>query len=64
LRVLVDGNVYCELTIPPGVRNSNVVDCFGKAPLVEGAKITVDIVSVGTMDGSDPGRDLTVTIRL
>ena len=37
---------------------------FGKPPLREGAKLTVDIVSVGTMDGSDPGRDLTVTVRL
>ena len=61
---MVDGAVYCELTIPPGMKNSNVVDGFGKPPLREGAKLTVDIVSVGTMDGSDPGRDLTVTVRL
>jgi hypothetical protein len=64
VRVMVNSEVYCELTLPPGAKNSNVVDGFGKPPLLEGSKLTVDIMSVGTMDGSDPGRDLTVTIRL
>ncbi|MCS7042145.1 MAG: phage tail protein [Bryobacteraceae bacterium] len=64
VRVLVDGVAYADLVIPPGAHASEVVSCFGRPPLAEGALLHVAIVSVGTAVGSYPGRGLTVTIRL
>jgi len=43
---------------------SNVVNCFGLAPLVANAQIGLDVVSVGQTADTSPGADLTVTIRL
>jgi hypothetical protein len=52
---------YCTLLIPPDSTMSQVVDGFSKGPLLEGEKLGLDIVSVGT---ETPGSDLTVVIRL
>ncbi|MEB2360443.1 MAG: hypothetical protein HUU41_08785 [Bryobacteraceae bacterium] len=54
----------CELTIQPGEKISNVVDGFGLAPLVAKAQLALDILSVGQLEGTSPGKDLTVTVRL
>ncbi len=64
LRLMLDGLEYATLTIPSGATISNVVDGFGLPPLVEMARLTLDIVSVGQTAASTPGRDLTVVVRL
>jgi hypothetical protein len=64
LRVMVGTTVYTTLTIAAGSKTSNLMDGFGRAPLAEGAQITVEILSVGTATGSYPGSDLTVVIRI
>ncbi len=56
--------VFAILMIPDGQLISNVVKGFGIAPLVTGAQIHLDIRSVPQTADSQPGRDLTVTIRL
>ncbi|WP_321474478.1 phage tail protein [uncultured Paludibaculum sp.] len=63
-RLLVNGTPYCELTVAAGSRSSAPVSGWGRAPLPEGAELRVDILAVGTSGGSDPGRDLTVTVRV
>jgi len=63
LRVRQDTTAICTLTIPVGEIISNVVDGFGLAPLVPGARVSLDILSVGQTADTTPGRDLTVTIR-
>ena len=68
LQVKVNGAPYgTPLTIPitpAGTTMSNVVNCFGLAPLVANAQIGLDVVSVGQTADTSPGVDLTVTIRL
>ena len=64
VHVRVDDIVYSVLSIAEGATLSNVVSGFGKAPLRQGSKLGVDIVSVPQSSGQLPGRDLTVTIRL
>ena len=64
VRLKEGSSVYADLTIPAGSRWSNTVNGFGRKPLEEGAELTVSVVSVGTTPGTDPGRNLTVTIRL
>lgn len=64
VRLKAGGSVYAELTIPAGSRRSNIVSGFGRVPLAEGSELTVSVVSVGTAGGTDPGRNLTVTVRL
>lgn len=64
LELQQSGQPYCRLTIPSGSTISNVIDGFGLPPLVEGAELTLNILSVGYGDGVTPGADLTVTIRL
>jgi hypothetical protein len=64
VRVRVNGAVYADLTFAAGVKVSNTVSGFGKAPLGEGAKLTAAVLSVGTLGGSYPGKDLTITMRL
>ena len=64
VRLKEGDSTYSEFAIPSGSRWSNTVSGFGRRPLAEGAELTVSIVSVGTAGGSDPGQDLTVTIRL
>jgi len=63
-RLMVNGAPYCELTVAAGSRSSDVVSGWGRAPLKDGDELRVDVVSVGTNGGSDPGRDLTVTVRV
>jgi hypothetical protein len=65
LQVTVNGTAYgSPLTIPDGATISNVVGCFGLAPLATNAQIRLDVVSVAQAAGTSPGGDLTVTIRL
>jgi len=64
LRLRQNETTYCELTIQAGATISNVVNGFGLPPLVAGAQVNLDIVSVGQGAENLPGRDLTVTMRL
>lgn len=64
LQVNQDSAELCTLTIPDGLTASNVVSGVGLAPLQSGKQITLQVVSVPQSDGSFPGRDLTVSIRL
>jgi hypothetical protein len=64
LRLRQNDNVYCPLTIPAGSTISNVVTGFELPPLVAGAQISLDIMSVAQGGQGTPGRDLTVTVRL
>jgi hypothetical protein len=64
VRVTVDGNVYCDLVIPSGANQSNVVSGFDQAPLQRGSRLGVSVISVPQGPDQSPGRDLTVTIRL
>jgi hypothetical protein len=61
LELKQDGLSYCSLTIPAGALISPSVDGFGLEPLREGARISLDIQSVGQ---NQPGSDLTVILRL
>jgi len=62
--LLVNGAVYCTLTIPAGVTYSNTVNGYGMAPLPASGLMTLNITRVPQAAGSQPGRDLTVTINL
>jgi hypothetical protein len=62
--VTQNGNVYCELTIATGATASNVVDGFALGPLQAEAIIGLNITSVVQTANTQPGSDLTVTIRL
>lgn len=64
LAVKVNGSPYASLTFAAGSSASDTFDGAGKSALPEGGKVSVDITSVGTADGTYPGRDLTVTIRV
>jgi hypothetical protein len=56
-----NGAAWCELAIPGGTTISGVVDGFGLAPLAQGARVSLEVLSVGA---SEAGADLTVVIRL
>ncbi len=64
LELRQDSETYAVLTIPPGATISNVVDGFGLPPLRAGASLDLDIVAAPQGGAGNPGRDLTVTIRL
>jgi hypothetical protein len=64
MQVTQNGNVYCELTIATGATASNVVDGFALGPLHAEAVIGLNITSVVQTANTQPGSDLTVTIRL
>ena len=64
MQVTQNGNVYCELTIPMGATASNVVDGFALGPLTAEAIMGLNITSVVQTANTQPGSDLTVTIRL
>ena len=64
MQVTQNGNVYCELTIAMGATVSNVVDGFALGPLPAEAIIGLNITSVVQTANTQPGSDLTVTIRL
>jgi len=61
LRLNQNGSVYCTLTIPVGALISPSQDGLLLPPLLTGARVTLDITSVGQ---TNPGSDLTVIIRL
>jgi hypothetical protein len=61
VRVDVDGQAYCTLSVPAGWTVSPSVDGRSAGPLAGGAKITVAVTQVGQ---TLPGADLTVLIRL
>jgi hypothetical protein len=62
--VLLNGAVYCHLSIPAGSTCSNTVNGCGLAPLPAGGSIALNITAVPQASGSLPGSDLTVTINL
>jgi hypothetical protein len=64
MQVTQNGDVYCELTIATGATVSNVVDGFALGPLQAQAIINLNITSVVQTANTQPGSDLTVTIRL
>jgi hypothetical protein len=64
LNVKTETGIYCRLSFAAGERASNVVSGFDSAPLVEGSRLSLDVVSVPGAVGQTPGQDLTVTIRL
>lgn len=64
LRLRVNGEAYCELTIVAGQRVSNTVSGVSLAPLPAGAEVSLDVIGVPLTMGSRPGRNLTVTIRV
>jgi hypothetical protein len=61
IRLNQDGSVYCTLTIPAGALIASTQDGALLPPLQSGARLTMDITSVGQ---TNPGSDLTVIIRL
>lgn len=64
LRLRQDDDEYCLLNIPAGQTMSNIVKGFGLDPLRQMARLNLDVVSVPQAWDMNPGRDLTVTIRL
>jgi hypothetical protein len=64
VRLMAGGIIYANLTILAGARGSNIVSGFGRKPLPEGSELIAGIVSIPKGGGTDPGRDLTVTVRL
>ncbi|MBI2680999.1 MAG: hypothetical protein HYX25_08350, partial [Candidatus Solibacter usitatus] len=61
LQLNQNGTPYCTVTIADGATQSTSVGGFGLPVLSIGARMSLDIVSVGT---TTPGADLTVVIRL
>lgn len=61
MRIRQNGVEYCSLSIPAGATMSNVVDGFGMPPLTAGARVALEVLSVGQHYA---GADLTVVIRL
>ena len=64
VRVTVDDQPMPVLTILAGQTQSNTLDGSLLPPLLADSRLNVDILSVGSADGIETGRDLTVTIRL
>jgi hypothetical protein len=61
VRVTLDAEPYCELTIPPGQRRSNVVDGRTLMPLFADSQLGLDVLATGQ---ETPGAGLTVTVRV
>jgi hypothetical protein len=61
VQVNVDDVTYCTMTVLAGQTTSNGVDGFTLPLLNAGARVTLSVLSTGTMY---PGSDLTVIIRL
>jgi len=64
VRVRTGMTELARLIVADGNTWSNTVSGFGIAPLAEGDQIEVDILEAPTGQGTHPGRDLTVAIRL
>ncbi len=61
-RVMRNGVPYAEVTIAPGMTQSNSVSGFGLEPLETGERLTVDVLHVPSSAAGTPGRDLTVIL--
>lgn len=64
VRVRANERTLAQLTIGEGTSWSNVVSGFGLPPLGEGESVEADVLSVPTGEGSHPGHDLTVALRI
>jgi len=64
LRVRRNAETLCELTIAPEANVSNVVSGLVLPALAPMDRIALDVVSLGVGEGTFPGRNLTVSIRL
>lgn len=64
LRLRVNTQPYCTLTITSGARVSDVIDGTTLPPLAAGSVLTLDVIEVPSLPESRPGRNVTVTIRL
>jgi len=62
--VRVNGNPYCDLTIPAGSNVATTVSKFNTQALPQGAKISFDILNVPSAALGTPGRDLTVLLQI
>jgi hypothetical protein len=61
LAIKQNGAAWCELAIAAGGTMSGVADGFGLAPLAAGARVSLEVLAVGT---TEAGADLSVVIRL
>jgi hypothetical protein len=61
VRVTLDGEPYCELTIPPGQSRSNVVDGRLLPAVFVDSQLGLDVLETGR---ETPGAGLTVTVRV
>jgi hypothetical protein len=64
LNVRQNGQVWTQISIPDGGTASDTTSGVGLSPLTADAHLSLEVVSVPQSDGSFPGRDLTVSIRL
>jgi hypothetical protein len=67
IQLCQNGTEYCNLLIPSGAVHSSLLDGVGLSPLQAEAAITMNVSLNPTGSGAgslNPGRDLTVTIRL
>ncbi len=64
LQLVQDGALYCELAIPDGQTQSNVVDGRTLPPLEERATLELHVVAVPQSADTTTGKDLNVIIRL
>lgn len=64
VRLTADGSPVADMTIPAGQTASDPWSGATLPPLTTGARLNVDVLSVGSADGTETGRDLTVTVQL
>ncbi|MBV8573062.1 MAG: phage tail protein [Acidobacteriaceae bacterium] len=64
--ILQNGVEYCQLQIPSGATTSNIIDGASLPALAEAATVSINITLnvVPNAPSMNPGRDLTITIRL
>lgn len=64
VRVRRNSEALCQLTIAPQSNVSNIVEGLSLPPLSAMDRISLDIVSLGVGEGTFPGRNLTISVRL
>ena len=67
IQLLQNGVQYCNLVIPSGSSNSDLLDGINLLPLEAEAAITMNVLlkpASAAAGAFSPGRDLTVTVRL
>ncbi|MFN3324148.1 MAG: phage tail protein [Bryobacteraceae bacterium] len=64
LELYQDEELYTTLSIPAGATQSNIVSGSLLPPLRADSELHLAILSVSHGEGSNPGRDLTVVVRL